>query len=330
MKGCVALKCVFSVVMPVYNKAAVVKRAIESVLSQSYDDFELIIVDDGSTDDSKSVINTFANNQKVKIICQVNQGVSVARNEGILAASGECITFLDPDDRWLENHLQVLYDTYLKCNKMRAIYATGYHIIMADHSEYSMEKEIDFHILCGKQYKICPDLFSIYNHFKYGIIHTNSVMIPKRVFNSVGYFTVGCKRSQDTDMWFRVMLKYPAVIIRDVTAVYYREESTATKTNTRNFNWPFFSTADELISQGDVREDILFSLKLFLDESRISMARHMIMFDQKRNAAGMLKKIYFPKRYIKKLVLTYFLILIPSSAIKKAYFSINKRYYNLK
>ena len=103
----------FSVIIPTYNRAHVLSTAIDSVLNQEFKDFELIIVDDGSTDDTKQVINKYA--QRVKYLEQPNYGVSNARNNGIKLSSGKYIAFLDSDDYWHANKLQVQYD-YIQLN----------------------------------------------------------------------------------------------------------------------------------------------------------------------------------------------------------------------
>lgn len=316
----------YSVIIPVYNKASTLKRAIESVLSQDYRNYEIVIVNDGSTDNSLEIIEQYSKYSSVKIINQKNGGVSVARNSGIEHAAGECITFLDPDDEWKSNHLSVVNTVYNGCDKLDAIYATGYIIKMVDGRLVSMKKEVDDIILKGQKYKICDDLFKVYNKFKHGVIHTNSVMIPKRVFKNVGLFTVGCKRSQDIDMWFRTMLQYPAVIIADETTVYFRNESTATAMNTRNFEWPFFDTADRLLKENKIRAEIKDSFICFVDELRISMARHMLMNGMRKGAKEMLKKVY--KRSSFDLLITYILFCCPCKLLHKIYYQINKSYYN--
>ncbi len=105
----------FSVIMPVYNRADLVKDSIVSVLNQSFDDFELICIDDGSTDNTLLVLKEIANRDKrIKLISHQNKGRCAARNEGINAAAGEWIAFLDSDDFYLENHLSIMYQLIQK------------------------------------------------------------------------------------------------------------------------------------------------------------------------------------------------------------------------
>jgi glycosyltransferase involved in cell wall biosynthesis len=95
---------VVSVVIPTYNRAHCLPRAIESVLSQSYDRMEIIVVNDGSTDDTQSVLAEYGN--RLHVISQPNAGVSAARNAGVLASRGEIVTFLDSDDEWMSSKVE--------------------------------------------------------------------------------------------------------------------------------------------------------------------------------------------------------------------------------
>ena len=97
----------FSVIIPLYNKEVSIASTIQSVLNQTYDDFELIVVNDGSTDKSREVIADIADS-RIRIIDKENGGVSGARNRGIREANNEWITFLDGDDRWDANYLSLM------------------------------------------------------------------------------------------------------------------------------------------------------------------------------------------------------------------------------
>ena len=103
----------FSVIIPLFNKENEIKSTLESVLSQTFQDFEVIVIDDGSTDNGKKIVEDF-NNSKIKLISTRNNGVSKARNIGIEEAKGALIAFLEADDFWFENHLQLLSELFIK------------------------------------------------------------------------------------------------------------------------------------------------------------------------------------------------------------------------
>jgi len=113
-----------SVVVPTYNRAGLLRRAIESVLAQTFTDYELIVVDDGSTDDTEEVLREFRDRRIRVLRSEVNQGVSCARNRGIAAARGEWVAFLDSDDEWLPQRLEVQMDQLARQSPDQA--AVGY------------------------------------------------------------------------------------------------------------------------------------------------------------------------------------------------------------
>lgn len=113
----------FSIILPTYNRAAFIAQAIDSVLNQTYSDFELIIIDDGSKDNTKEVVASF-NDERVSYYFQENQERSVARNNGIQKAKGQYICFLDSDDYYLPNHLRVLNENIKENNFPVALFHT--------------------------------------------------------------------------------------------------------------------------------------------------------------------------------------------------------------
>ena len=120
-----------SVIMPAYNSEKYIGKSIESVLAQDYEKFELIIVDDGSKDGTKSIVEQYAKNDiRIKLLEQANQGVSVARNKGLDTATGEYVAFLDSDDLWDADNLSVMVQA-TECTKSGLICA-GFDIINAD------------------------------------------------------------------------------------------------------------------------------------------------------------------------------------------------------
>jgi glycosyltransferase involved in cell wall biosynthesis len=115
----------FSIITPTYNRAKFINKALESVLKQTFLDFEYIIIDDGSTDNTRGIIETFSDN-RIRYIYQENQERSAARNHGIDLANGEYICFLDSDDYYLENHLEILWQNITKIAKPGLYYTQSY------------------------------------------------------------------------------------------------------------------------------------------------------------------------------------------------------------
>src|SRR5690606_25175563 len=135
----------FSIVIPLYNKEAYIEDTIKSVLNQSFQDFEVIIVDDGSTDDSFEKASQFKSG-KIKLLKQVNQGVSIARNNGIDNSHAHYIALLDADDLWHENHLNELkkqIDLFpnagLFCNNYNLFYTETF----SKNAQFNFDYETD-------------------------------------------------------------------------------------------------------------------------------------------------------------------------------------------
>ena len=120
----------FSVIIPLFNKAPYVKKALESVSDQSFRDFELIVVDDGSTDDSLSVAKSVLEGSAIdyQLIHQENAGVSTARYNGVATSHGDYICFLDADDRWTSSFLERM-DVLIREYPNAGIYGTNYYIV---------------------------------------------------------------------------------------------------------------------------------------------------------------------------------------------------------
>lgn len=207
-----------SAVIPAYNAAACIGRAIESVLGQSLPVYEIIVVDDGSTDETGKAVEKFGN--KVRYIRQENAGVSVARNTGIEAATGNWIAFLDADDEWLaeKNAQQV---KLIENNPDLQWAATNWARQMGN-TRTDVGNSIMIKNSLGDK-----DYFD--NYFvatvKYGCMaQTPGMMIRRRVFDEVGGFEPGRVRAQDLDVWWRVGYRYPRIgYIADVLAVAHLE-----------------------------------------------------------------------------------------------------------
>jgi len=114
----------FSVIIPTYNRANMLSNAIDSVLAQAFTDWELLIIDDGSTDNTKQEVQKFTD-KRIRYIYQSNAERSAARNSGISLAKGEFICFLDSDDSWRENHLQTHFEKIKASDNQQAFFFTG-------------------------------------------------------------------------------------------------------------------------------------------------------------------------------------------------------------
>ncbi len=200
----------FSIVVPLFNKENFVKRAITSVLEQTYQNFEIIIVDDGSTDMSLVVVSNI-NDNRVKVICKKNGGVSSARNAGIDISACDWICFLDADDYWLPNHLDEI--NYLIKN-----YPDG-----KIYSTLIQEKSIKGLRIALNPF---PNDFEGYveNYFifakKATVFNSSSVCVNKNAILEVEKFDTNLTHGEDLDVWFKLLINFKGVIKSIPTVIY--------------------------------------------------------------------------------------------------------------
>lgn len=206
----------FSIVIPLYNKGKHVARALNSALSQTEQDFEIIVIDDGSTDDGAIVVEDLSD-KRIRLIRQRNAGVSVARNKGIEASSSELIAFLDADDYWKPEYLKTikrLHDYYPDAGW----YTTAYEIIMEGGIIFTPR----FNGMPG-----APWEGIITDYFKAALenppLSTSAVVVKKKVFEKVGLFSLGVTRGEDADMWARIAFNYSLAFSTIANSIYCRD-----------------------------------------------------------------------------------------------------------
>ena len=193
-----------SVIIPAFNRAHTLPRALDSVLSQTLKPREIIVVDDGSTDETNAVL---ANYPGLCIISQDNRGVSAARNVGIEKAGGEWLAFLDSDDEWLKEKLEKQWDTI--CIDDKLICHTEEIWIRNGQRVNPMKKHKKFG---GMIYERCLPLC---------VISPSSVMIHRSVFEDVGVFDESLEVCEDYDLWLRICAKYSVLFIDEPLIVKY-------------------------------------------------------------------------------------------------------------
>lgn len=216
----------FSVVMPVYNKEWFVEKSIRSVLEQTYKKFELIIIDDGSTDNSREVIESISD-ERIRYIYQENGGESRARNHGISLAKYEYVAFLDSDDIWLPDFLETMWKLI---NKKPHAAAFGCSYI---HEPYREEL-----IAQLKNMVKSEKVYDIHNYFDFVFSHEQSLtasttVCNKKALEKAGLFPEGLKNWVDLDLWARMGLYYDIVFTERVCALYNDVPGSVSKVKTK-------------------------------------------------------------------------------------------------
>lgn len=196
-----------SIIIPVYNSQKTVGEALDSVLAQTYADHEVIVINDGSTDDSEAVIRRYVTGGRADIICvtQKNKGAAAARNAGIRIAKGELIAFLDADDLWDTDKLKTAAETLKAHPGVMLVFSDMRHSVDGKmvHASYLHERDYR-HIASGQIYD---------NLLKENFIFTPTVVARKSIFTKTGYFDESLKIAEDYDLWLRIALQFEILFI---------------------------------------------------------------------------------------------------------------------
>ncbi|MGB3605774.1 MAG: glycosyltransferase [Psychroserpens sp.] len=249
------MKPFFSVVISVYNKELFISKTLNSVLNQTFKDFEVIIINDGSTDQSLDILNAFED-QRITIISQENAGASQARNTGMAVAKGVFIALLDGDDLW------------------EPLFLESIHELTKKHPSYSVFGAAIAH---KHEQKITPVPYS-FEHFKderildyfkaskrHTILSGSSTIFRKDILKKTGNFDTTIASGQDTDLWIRIGLNYPIVFLNTVL-VYYVQNEHSLSNITTDVNAK--SKLDKYLEEEKTNSD----LKIFMDNNRFSLA----------------------------------------------------------
>lgn len=258
----------FSVVIPLYNKGPYVVRALSSVLAQTIQDFEVIVVDDGSTDEGASTVKSIGDPRLV-LIHQENQGVSSARNTGIEAARTDLIAFLDADDEWLPNHLETLMKMWREYPTAGA-YGTGF-LKQFKESEPPVEP-----ILEGMPREPWEGILPSY--FRSAALgdpplSSSTVAIPKHILIEMGGFKLGSWWGEDSDLWGRIAIKYPIAFSWDGKAIYHVEASNRAGNRVESVTIdPFVESALKMLQDGQIPSDMKEDLMEYVAYKQIQTA----------------------------------------------------------
>ena len=203
-----------SVVIPLYNKERQISDTLRSVLQQSFQDFEVVVVNDGSTDGSVAAAES-VQDDRIRIIHQENAGVSAARNRGIEESRYEFIAFLDADDRWKPDYLQTQYELtqkYPACS----VFACNYEFVHADGSVHPTTiRKLPFEEIDG----ILSNYFEVAS-CSHPPMWTSAVMARKETLQTIGGFPVGIKSGEDLLSWARLACRGQIAYSKSVLAQF--------------------------------------------------------------------------------------------------------------
>ena len=246
----------FSVIIPLYNKALYVAKAIKSVLSQSIDDYDLVILDDGSKDDSFAVASkAIEGHDNCRLFHQDNAGVSITRNHAVAMSQGEYLCFLDADDWWDPSFLEEM-SKLIEALPEAGIYGTNYTIVNETQrktrvANIGVEKDFE---------KGYINYCQVYAKTLTMPLWTGAVCMPRMVFNEFGGFPKGIKLGEDFMLWIRIALKYKVAFLNKPLAYYNQDVDLANRGVGKLYNpnehmlWNLDFLAEEEMTNPDYKQ----------------------------------------------------------------------------
>lgn len=199
--------------MPTYNREKTIKKAIESVLDQTYENFELIVIDDASCDNTKKVIENYTDNRIKYIYCKRNSGANVARNIGMTNADGEYLAFLDSDNRWIPEKLQKQMELFESEPDVAMIFSAFNYI---ENGKVSLKPRS---LIPFEEFDDLKRVLQINN-----VVDTSTMIIKKECIEDVGVFDEEMPRLQDYEFAIRISERYKTKFIPEPLVDVYRSE----------------------------------------------------------------------------------------------------------
>jgi len=294
-----------SVVIPLYNKGPYIVRALNSVLFQTFQDFEVIVVDDGSTDDGAAIVRGFGDS-RIHLIQQGNQGVSAARNRGVSAAKAELIATLDADDEWMPKHLEIiirLRDKFIDAGA----YATSYII----QEQNGRKRKPDYKALPHPPWEgIIPSYFlsAALGHYP---LNSSVLCIKREVFWEMGGYPIGVSYGEDADLWGKIAIHYPIAFSWEIGAIYHWDDQNRACIRIFPLEMePFVISGQDAILKHDVPQGIMEDLLEYIHSLELARAQRNILMGRSIQAQEILLHCN-TKLFKKWKILLYVLTLSP-------------------
>ena len=271
----------FSIIIPTYNRANFIRKTIESVLNQTFTDFELIIIDDGSTDNTKEVITSIKDN-RIRYYKKKNEERGIARNFGVKKSKGKYINFVDSDDILYNNHLQTAFDIIQNHNF--PIFNLDYDVknTKGENINYNKTNKLP-HVLNKKL-------------LKGNIISINALIIIRKIFNEFSFYEdrlfIG---GEDWLLWLKISSKYDIYFINEKTSAFYIHENRSVL----NFNETSFKYRTQILVNELYKDDLF--IKKYGKRAIKNIHAHMLSYTSLHAALAKQKKLAV--KYLIKAIL---------------------------
>jgi glycosyltransferase involved in cell wall biosynthesis len=299
-----------SIIIPLYNKERHIERALESVFAQTYKNYELIVIDDGSTDNSVNIVEEISRNHDIRIFHEENSGVSTARNKGIAEARYDYIAFLDSDDAWNPMFLEKIVSLINKFPQAGA-YVTAYDIIRKEGREYTPR----FAYLPKDTEEVLIPNYFISMLYGDPMITSSSVCIKKETFEKAGYFPVEERLGEDKDMWARIALEYPIAFSWYIGATYFENADNRTCLKyIPNYERYFIKTLQKKLDANEVGDEFKEDVIRYISKNLIQLAAKNVKTGNPKFAREILKDERC-RLYYKHKIFWFLVSLVPFSVL---------------
>lgn len=271
-----------TVVIPLYNKEPYIRRALDSVLQQTFTDFEVLVVDDGSTDGGPQIVKE-SQDPRVRLIQQANGGVSRARNRGVEEATSDWVAFLDADDEWHPTFLERAYG-FVRANRGVGAVFTNVLLVGGGTAYPSLSRGVEG--AC-----VLPDYFLVCLQNECHGITSSSVVVDRRCLTAIGGFPERVRYAEDIDTWIRLAWATRIGFIPDPLAVYYTDHmGSASKcvAEIGEGQFTLLSTFREWRDSGRIPRRLVASSRRFVNLYALGYARYIRVGGQRRAARRVL------------------------------------------
>jgi len=250
-------KNLVSVVIPTYNRAWCIKRAIDSVLRQTYVDWELIIVDDGSTDNTKEIIDAYPQDKRINYYKKSNGGVHSARNLGIIKSTGDYITYLDSDDEFVEDYLENAVNLFVSmsnCNLLKDVAVIHFNTLHNSSKTKNGMLPFKFALLNFEDY-LSSDIYG----FESCMVEKTKVIKDEKFFFDEDIFRESVRHA-------RIMKKYPILYFNNISRIWHTEgqDRILFKIDNKKFNMQYKGILRYIEENGKILKNI--NIRLFNTE----------------------------------------------------------------
>jgi glycosyltransferase involved in cell wall biosynthesis len=300
----------FSVVIPLYNKVAYISRAVNSVLKQSFQDFEIIVVDDGSTDGGEKIVVAI-NDSRIRLIRQQNAGVSAARNRGAREAKAALIAFLDADDEWKKDCL-TNYEYLTRQFPSCGLYGLSY-LKINRQNQVSIPHSLD---------NFPNNWEGILDNFIKMLtieipFYTSSICLYKTLLESIGGFPEGIHAGEDLSVWIKISITYPIAFKHTLSSIYYTDIAGS---NSNIISVPDFyleTLLENYVQDQTLQENLRKDLFEFYTSRLIQGSSQLIMNGENMRARNLLLKCKNTQIFKKKWTRWWILSYIPSKFVRQ-------------